>query len=340
MDTIDLRSDTVTLPSPAMREAIASAELGDDVFGEDPTVNRFEADAARHVGAEAALLVPTGTMANLVSLLSHCPRGAEVILGNRSHIFLNEVGGLAVLGGLHPWPLQNQPDGTMRLDEIEAAIRGENIHHPRTGLICLESTHNRCSGAPLSKSFLQEVRALADTHELKVHLDGARIFNAAIALGEDVAGFMQYVHSMSFCLSKGLSAPAGSVVCGSRFFVEEARRNRKLVGGGMRQAGILAAAGLFALEYHVERLKEDHDNARLLAEGIDRIPGLKLEKVERRTNIVYFEVEDADRFEEKVLEKKIKIMRSGPSRFRMVTHFGIEREQIEKTLSIFEDVMR
>jgi threonine aldolase len=340
METIDLRSDTVTLPSPAMREAIFRAELGDDVFNEDPTVNLFEAEAARRVGARAALLVPTGTMANLVSLLSHCPRGSEVILGNRSHIFLNEAGGLAAVGGLHPWPLQNQPDGTMKPDEIEAAIRGENIHHPLTMLICLESTHNRCSGAPLTTAYLREVRDLADEHALRVHLDGARIFNAAVALGEEVSEFMEYVDSMSFCLSKGLAAPAGSVVCGSRAFIEKARRNRKMLGGGMRQAGILAAAGLVALEQQVDRLEEDHDNARLLAEGIDRIQGLNLEQVERRTNIVYFDVTDADGFEEKVLEKGIRIMRSGPSRFRMVTHSGIERSHIEKTLAVFEDAVR
>jgi len=251
MEIIDLRSDTVTLPTPAMREAMYRAQLGDDVFGEDPTVNRLEEMAAGKMGKEAALLVPSGTMANLVCALTHCARGEEAILGDRSHMFINEAGGMSALGGIHPHIIPNQPDGTMRLQSIEDAIRGDNLHYPRTRLICLENTHNRCNGSPLTPEYTGSVVALARHRGLSTHLDGARIFNAAIALGVDVKELTRGVDSVIFCLSKGLAAPVGSMVCGSGAFIAEAQRNRKILGGGMHQAGVIAAAGIVALEQMV-----------------------------------------------------------------------------------------
>ncbi|PIV05099.1 MAG: threonine aldolase, partial [Syntrophobacterales bacterium CG03_land_8_20_14_0_80_58_14] len=254
MALIDLRSDTVTLPTQAMREAIFHADLGDDVFAEDPTINRLEAMMAERLGMEAALLVVSGTMGNITCALAHCARGEEAILGDRSHIFLNEAGGMSALGGIFPHTIPNLPDGTMRLDRIEAAIRSENIHFPRTRLICLENTHNRCYGAALTPDYTAAVVALASRHGIAVHLDGARIFNAAVALGVDVRELTRGIDSVNVCLSKGLAAPVGSVICGSREFIARARRTRKMLGGGMRQAGIIAAAGIVALKEMVERL--------------------------------------------------------------------------------------
>ena len=277
MRIVDLRSDTVTLPSDPMREAMFHAELGDDVFGEDPTVNRLEQMAAERVGKEAALLVVSGTMGNLASILTHCRRGEEAILGDRAHTFIYEAGGISALGGIHPHTVPNQPDGTLRLEDIEAAIRPDNVHFPRTRLICLENTHNRCYGAPLSPEYMAAVGQLARRHNLAIHLDGARIFNAAAALGVDVRELTRHVDSLSFCLSKGLAAPVGSVICASKTFIAEARRARKVLGGGMRQAGVLAAAGIVALDTMIDRLREDHDNAMRLARGIARIDGLSLD---------------------------------------------------------------
>jgi len=345
MKSIDLRSDTVTLPSSEMREAICKAELGDDVFGEDPTINRFEKMAAERVGKEAALFVASGTMGNLVCSLTHCARGEEVILGDKSHMFLNEAGGMSTLGGIHPHTVANQPDGTIRLEDIEGAIRGSNVHFPRTRLICLENTHNSCNGAALPAEYIDSVAALAKRHDLLLHLDGARIFNAAVALEVDVKELTRSVDSVSFCLSKGLSAPVGSVVCGSSVFIAEARRTRKVLGGGMRQAGIIAAAGIVAVEKMVERLKEDHANARRLAEGIDKIEGLSIDLTVVQTNIIYFELVsdkiDVEAFLMRLGEKGIKLLRiGGPRRFRVVTHYGIEAEDIDVTLKALKEVMK
>ena len=344
MRTIDLRSDTVTLPTPAMREAVYNAELGDDVFGEDPTVNRFEQMAAERIGKQASLLVASGTMANLVCILTHCARGEEVILGDRSHTFLYESGGMSALGGIHPHTISNQPDGTMRLEDIEAAIRGPNVHFPRTRLICLENTHNRCYGSALPPEYIDAVAALAKEHGLSVHLDGARIFNAAVALGLDAKELTRSVDSVSFCLSKGLSAPVGSVVCGSSEFIAEARRSRKVLGGGMRQAGIIAAAGITALEEMVDRLAEDHKNARRLAEGIAAIGGLSIDPERVQTDIVYFELAGnrltADELVTELGKKGIKILRVAPSRFRAVTHYGISAEDIDLTVKALGEVMK
>jgi len=343
MDIIDLRSDTVTLPSPTMREAIYTAEVGDDVYGEDPTVNRLEELAAECIGKEAALFVPTGTMGNLVCLLTHCSGGDEIILGDRSHIFLNEAGGMSALGGICPHIIPNQPDGTMRLGDIESAIRGDNIHFPHTRLICLENTHNRCTGAALSPEYTDSVAALARRYGLLVHLDGARIFNASVALGVDVKELTRSVDSMIFCLSKGLSSPVGSIICGSAEFIAEARRKRKVLGGGMRQAGILAAAGIVSLQQMVDRLAGDHENARRLAEGIARIKGLSIDTSAVQTNIVYFDLDtDATTAEELIAQlgdRKIKLLRTGPARFRMVTHYGISSDDIDTAVTMLREVM-
>jgi threonine aldolase len=344
MGTIDLRSDTVTLPSPAMREAVYRAELGDDVFGEDPTTNRLEKMAAERMGKEAALLVASGTMGNLVCTLTHCRRGEEVILGDRSHTFLYEAGGMSTLGGIHPHTLSNQPDGTMRLEDIEGAIRGNNVHFPRTRLICLENTHNRCYGSALTSEYIDSVSALAKEHGLSVHLDGARIFNAAVALGVDVKELTANVDSLSFCLSKGLSAPVGSVVCGSSEFIAEARRARKVLGGGMRQAGVIAAAGITALQEMVDRLAEDHENARRLAEGVAGIGGLSIEPAKVQTNIIYFEL-DEERMTPKELVTElnktgVKLLAVGPRRLRAVTHYGISAEDIDLTVKALGEVMK
>jgi len=344
MGTIDLRSDTVTLPTPAMREAMYRAELGDDVFGEDPTTNRLEEMAAERMGKEAALLVASGTMGNLVCTLTHCRRGEEVILGDRSHTFLYEAGGISALGGIHPHTISNQPDGTLRLEDIEGAIRGDNVHFPRTRLICIENTHNRCNGSALRPEYIDSVAALAKERGLSVHLDGARIFNAAVALGVDVKELTANVDSLSFCLSKGLSAPVGSVVCGSSEFIAEARRARKVLGGGMRQAGVIAAAGITALEEMVDRLAEDHENARRLAEGISRISGLSIELAKVQTNIIYFELDEGRMTPKELVtelnKKEIKLLAVGNRRLRAVTHYGISAEDIDLTVKILSEVMK
>ena len=299
--------------------------------------------AAEHTGKEAAMLVVSGTMGNLVCILTHCRRAEEVILGDRSHTFLYEAGGISALGGIHPHTITNQPDGTMRLEEIEAAIRGDNVHFPRTRLICLENTHNRCSGAALTLEYMKAVAELAKNRGLMVHLDGARVFNAAVALQVDVKELTRYAESVSFCLSKGLSAPVGSVICGSKEFVTEARRNRKILGGGMRQCGIIAAAGITALDEMVDRIADDHANAQRLAQGIAQIPGLSIEPERVQTNIVYFDMASrqikAEELVSQLDNKEIKILLLGPSRFRAVTHYGISAEDIDFTLTTLSEIM-
>jgi len=344
MKIIDLRSDTVTLPTPAMRVAISQAEVGDDVFEEDPTVIQLERLAAERTGKEAAMLVSSGTMGNLVSTLTHCARGEEVILGDRSHIFLNEAGGMSALGGIHAHTVANQTDGTIQIEAIESAVRGNNIHFPRTRLICIENTHNRCNGLALTPQYCDSVGELAAQHGLQLHIDGARIFNAAVALGVDVKELTRSADSLSFCLSKGLSAPVGSLVCGTCEFIAEARRTRKILGGGMRQAGILAAAGITALDQMVDRLAEDHSNARLLAEGISRIKGLHIDWYKFQTNIIYFKLA-SDRITGEQLiiqlnEKGVKAFQTGPGIFRMVTHHGIDGKDIDTALSVIQDAMK
>jgi len=344
MRIVDLRSDTVTLPSPAMREAIYRAELGDDVYGEDPTVNRLQEMAAERMGKEAALLVVSGTMGNLVSLLTHCGRGDEIIMGDKAHTFLYEAGGVSALGGIHVHTVPNTPDGGMDLAEVEAAIRPpNNIHFPRTKVICLENTHNRCGGAAVPLEHMAAVRAIADRHHLAVHLDGARIFNAAIALGVPASAIAQYADSVQFCLSKGLAAPVGSLICGSKAFIDEARRTRKIVGGGMRQAGIIAAAGIVALEQMVDRLAEDHANAKRLAEGLANIPGIVVDPASVQTNIVMFGLKNPRlslaELSARFAAEGVKINPMTATQFRAVTHYGIEREDIEVALEVIRRVM-
>jgi threonine aldolase len=339
MNIIDLRSDTVTLPTPQMLEAMRTAELGDDVFCEDPTVNKLEEIAARRMGKEAALFVPSGTMANLVSVLVHCSRGQEVILGDLSHIFLNEAGGISSVGGIHPHTIPNLPDGTMRPQDIKNAIRGDNVHFPRTSLICLENTHNRCSGSPLTPEYMAVVGELARESGLSVHLDGARIFNAAIALGVDVRDLTKNVESVSFCLSKGLCAPVGSLVCGTKEFISESRRNRKLLGGGMRQVGVIAAAGIVALDSMADRLKEDHENAQRLVDGLNDVSFIEVdESVDIRTNILYVDLVGGtigpNKFLQRLVNKGLKVHQTGRSRFRMVTHHGISSKNIDDVIEI------
>ncbi len=341
---IDLRSDTLTQPTPAMRQAMAQAEVGDDVFGEDPTVNRLEAMAAERVGKEAALFVPTGTMANLVALLTHCQRGDEVILGDQSHTFIYEQGGAAALGGIHPRPLANLPNGTIDPQAIASAVRADDVHFPTSRLVCLENTHNRCGGAVLTADYMREVRTVADRFGLAVHLDGARIFNAAVALGVPAAALAADADSVSFCFSKGLAAPVGSVLCGPADFIRRARRARKVVGGGMRQAGVLAATAIVALETMVDRLAEDHANARRLAEGLAQIPGIVIDPGQVQTSIVIFAL-DTPRLQPAELvaclaEQGIRILAIGGRRLRAVTHYHISAADIEQAIGAFRLVLR
>lgn len=343
MRIIDFRSDTLTRPTPAMRQAMAHAEVGDDVFGEDPTVNRLEEMAAECLGKEAALFVPSGTMANLICQLTHCNRGDEMILGDQSHIFFYEQGGSAALGGIHPRTIPNQPDGTLAIDDINAAIRSDDIHFPRTRLIVLENTHNRCNGTPLASDYLCSVGKLARDSGLTVHVDGARIFNAAVALGVEVRELAHPADSVSFCLSKGLGAPAGSLVCGTRDFVDKARRARKILGGGMRQSGILAAAGIISLTEMTDRLADDHANARKLAEGLSEIDGLSIDPEGVKTNILFFEITrdhlTAQAFAKQLDDEGIRTLQLGPKQLRAVTHYHLTSDDIEYALRIFRNIL-
>lgn len=344
MTLIDLRSDTVTKPTPEMRAAMAAAEVGDDVFGEDPTINRLQEMAAARMGKEAGLFVPSGTMGNLAAVLAHCGRGDEVILGNLGHTFLFEGGGIAALGGVHPYPLQTQPDGTLRLEDIHAAYRSDDPHYPISRLVTLENTHNRCGGVPLSVDYMEQVKQVAQTYGLKIHVDGARIFNAAAALGVTAKQLVDAADSVTFCLSKALCAPVGSVLCGTREFIYRARRIRKQLGGGMRQAGVLAAAGIVALEQMVDRLPEDHLRAQALARGLARIPGLKLEHEIPPTNMVFVTLDEAvpataAEVAQRLREYQVKVGAVGPRRFRLVTHFWIDDEAVERAIGAFGQVL-
>lgn len=343
MSIIDLRSDTVTQPTDAMRQAMAIAPVGDDVFGEDPTIERLQTLAASRLGKDAALYVASGTMANLLCQMAHCRPGDEMIVGDQAHIYYYEQGGSAAVAGIHPRALVNQPDGQIPIKAIQAAIRPDNIHFPRTRLIALENTHNRCSGMPLPLDYLQSIRALADTHQLKIHVDGARIFNAAAALGVPPREMAASADSLSFCLSKGLAAPVGSMICGDTQFVETARRLRKRIGGGMRQAGVIAAAGIVSLEEMVERLVEDHTHARQLAEGLDAVADLTVDLDKVVTNIAFFEIlrpgMDADRFCEILKKEGILMLPVDDRRIRAVTHYHIETAHIEQTLNAVQKVL-
>ena len=343
MRTIDLRSDTVTHPTPEMRRAMAEAEVGDDVFGEDPTVNKLEATAAERLGKEAAVFVASGTMANLVSVLTHCQRGDEVIVGSEAHIFHNEVGGVSALGGVHVRMVRNDSRGMMDPEEVEAAVRAPgNIHFPRTALVCLENTHNRCGGGVLDSEDTGALAEVAHRNGAAVHIDGARIFNAAVYLGVYAAELARPADTVTFCLSKGLSCPVGSLVCGSKEAIAHVRKNRKVVGGGMRQAGIIAAAGLVALDTMVDRLAEDHANAGTLALGLVGLPGILLDPQGVQTNIVIFDVTEhpVQEFIQALRAKGVLVSQPGGRRVRMVTHYGIGADDVEEALNVVETVAR
>lgn len=344
MDYIDLRSDTVTKPTPEMREAMAEAEVGDDVYGDDPTVNRLQEMAAEMLGKEAALFVPSGTMGNLLAMLVHCQRGDEVILGNQSHIYLNEAGGMAALGGIQPCPVPNQSDGTLALEDILASIRTQDVHHPITRLVCLENTQNICGGVPLTASYTRQVGEIVHQHHLHLHIDGARIFNAAVAQNVPVDELVAPAHSVMFCLSKGLAAPVGSMLVGSQSFIARARHLRKMLGGGMRQVGVLAAAGIISLQRLVHKLVDDHVRAKKLADGLRQVQGLVVDKDSPYTNMVYLNlaanvVLDSRQVSERMEKLGLLVDAENARRFRLVTHYWIDDAAVERTIMAFREVL-
>jgi threonine aldolase len=344
MEYIDLRSDTVTKPTPEMREAMAEAEVGDDVYRDDPTVNRLEELAADKLGKDAALFVPSGTMGNLIALLVHCQRADEVIVGNLSHIYLNEAGGMSALGGIQPCPIQNQPDGTLALDDILASIRTEDVHHPRTRLVCIENTQNICGGVPLTAEYTRQVGDLAHRHDLSLHIDGARIFNSATAQNVAVKELVAPADSVMFCLSKGLAAPIGSMLVGNQKFIGRARHIRKMLGGGMRQVGVIAAAGLISLERMTKRLTEDHTRAKKLAEGLRQIQGLLVDANSPYTNMVYLNLAedvsvDAHQITQRMKDIGVLVDPENSRRFRLVTHYLIDDQAVEKTIFAFQQTL-
>ncbi len=344
MNYTDLRSDTVTKPTPEMREAMAEAEVGDDVYMDDPTVNALQAKAASMLGKEDSLFVPSGTMGNLLALLVHCQRGDEAIVGEKSHIYMNEAGGMAALGGIHPHPVKNQADGTLALEDIRASIQFEDVHHTISRLICIENTQNVCGGIPLTAEYTAQVGKLAKENNLFFHIDGARIFNAAAALNVDVKDLTAPADSVMFCLSKGLVAPVGSMLVGTKKFINRARHLRKMLGGGMRQAGVLAAAGLISLEKMTGRLGQDHARAKNLFEGLKQVQGLKLE-ASPASNMIYFDLADRITLTENQIIEEMKkydvlVDWAGPRRFRLVTHYWVDDAGVEKAIKGFAEVLK
>ena len=345
MKIVDLRSDTITQPTPEMRSVMAAAEVGDDVYGEDPTVNRLQEMAAERMGKEAGLFVPSGTMGNLIAVLAHCNRGDEAIMGTLGHTFLFEAGGISALGGVFAYTIPNQVDGTLKLEDIRAAFRADDIHQPVSKLVILENTQNRCGGTVLSVDYTRQVSDLVHQRGMFLHLDGARIFNAAVALGIPARELVEPADSVTFCLSKGLCAPVGSVLCGSRQFIRKALRMRKMLGGGMRQAGILAAAGIYSLEHMVDRLAEDHQRARNLAAGLGNIDVVVVENQVPPSNMVFIHLDDAVKagtpeIIEKLKEFGIRVSPIGSKRFRMVTHYWIDDESVDRTIQAFGQVAK
>ncbi len=339
MRIVDLRSDTVTQPSPEMRRAMYDAELGDDVYGEDPTLNALEAKAAERLGKEAAVFVASGTMGNLVSVLAHAQRGDEIILGHKAHIFRSEAGGASALGGVSFHTVPNDERGMLNPQDVRDAIRPNDPHMPRTAAVCLENTQNACGGAPLTQDDMQAIAAVAREGGVALHVDGARIFNAAVALEAPVSELAKDADSVTFCLSKGLSCPIGSVIVGDADYIKEARRWRKMVGGGMRQVGVIAAAGLVALDSMVDRLAEDHANARKLAEGLAQIPGVAIDPESLPTNLVFFDVEreDRDEIHRQLVQRGVK-GGGGAKRWRYATHYGITESDIDYALEQAREV--
>ena len=321
-----------------MREAIARAELGDDVYGEDPTVNRLEQMAAALMGKEASVLVPSGTMGNLAAILTHCPRGAKAVVGDQSHTHLYEAGGASAVGGVVLTAVRNTEDGGLDLEDLERELSAPPDEHiAQAGLVVLENTHNRCGGSPVALSHMAEVSELARRRSLPVHLDGARIFNAALALETTAHEIASHADTVSFCLSKGLACPVGSLLCGSRDFIRRARRARKLLGGGMRQAGVFAAAGIVALDTMIDRLAEDHQNARALAQGFALVAGINVRPAKRRTNMVVFEMDGeaagARKFQAAMKEQGVLISARDATSFRAVTHYGISRAAVDRAVA-------
>lgn len=334
MKVVDLRSDTVTRPTAAMREAMARAEVGDDVFGDDPTVNALQERIASMLGKEAALFVPSGTQSNLVAVMSHCGRGDEYIVGQMAHTYRWEAGGAAVLGSVQPQPLEHQPDGTLALGDIEAAIKPDDAHFARTRLLCLENT---LGGKVMSLAYMAQATALARQKGLASHLDGARLFNAATGLGVPARDIAQHFNTVSVCFSKGLGAPAGSALCGSKVLIRSAHRWRKMLGGGMRQAGVLAAAALHALDHHVARLGDDHVLAQRLARGLSGLPGLVVEPPQ--TNMVFVDVQ-GDRAAGLMAHLKLHgVLATGLYRLRFVTHLDVDEQGVDHAIAVIRDYL-
>jgi threonine aldolase len=342
IEYIDLRSDTVTIPTEEMLEAIKHTKLGDDVYGEDPTVNQLQEMAAEKMGKEAALLVPSGTQANLISLMSNCNRGEQVLLESESHIYYYEVGGLSSIAGLFPWPIKTNT-GCFDPNELEEAMRPKNIHFPDLTLVCIENTHNRHGGTIITPNKIKAISNVTHANSLRLYMDGARIFNAAISLRVDPKEFTEHVDNLMFCLSKGLSCPVGSLIVGNREFIEKAKKIRKLLGGGMRQAGIIAAPGIIALEKMISRIKIDHEHARLLAEMLSKINGVQIDPKKIQTNIVTFNLNSPtnnnNEFIKKLKENGVLALTQGKNKIRLVTHMGIEKDHIEKTVCIIERIL-
>lgn len=341
---IDFRSDTVTHPTEAMRKAMATAEVGDDVYQDDPTIIELEELAAQMTGKEAGLFVPSGTMGNLVAILVHCNRGDEAIMGSLGHTFLHEVGGISALGGVFAHVIQNNPDGTLSIEEIRKESRGNDIHEPRTRLVIIENTQNQCGGVPIGVEYMQAMRECVREMDMHLHLDGARIFNAATALNMDVKKLISPADSVMFCLSKGLCAPVGSMICGSMEFIQTARKIRKQVGGGMRQAGILAAAGKIALSEMTKRLGEDHEKAKKIAKSLCEIPDFVLNKGEPLTNMVFTTLAENFRktpgqIQSELKDKGILVGLSGPREFRFVTHYWIENADIVFLIETIKEII-
>ena len=339
MDVIDFRSDTATLPSPEMREAMATAELGDDVSGEDPTANLLEKMAAELLGKEDALFVSSGTMGNLVAALSQCRSGDEIIIGHNSHIYVAEAGGISTLGGISYKPVRVDERGMIDPLEIEDAIHPDDMHYAPTSMVAIENTNNPSGGTVLTPEDTEAIANVTQSRGISLHIDGARIFNAAVYLETPVKELVKHADTVSFCLSKGLACPAGSMLCGSAEIIEEARRWRKMLGGGMRQVGVLAAAGVVALDTMIGRLAEDHSNARKLALGLKDVPGISIEPDRLPTNLVFFgvDVRDQDEVVRKLERCGIKIGDRGPV-WRLVTHYGISGDDIDHTLHVFREV--
>lgn len=340
MKFIDLRSDTVTMPTDDMRQAMAAAEVGDDVYGDDPTINKLEKLAAESVGKEAAIFVPSGTFGNQLALFTHSKRGQEVVIGRDNHIVVHEVGASAVIAGVQLRTLKTH-NGAMNPKDVEKAIRVEDIHEPETGLICVEEAHG--CGAVVPLETLKEIKQIAEKHSLPVHMDGARIFNAAVSLGVDVKEVASCCDTVMFCLSKGLAAPAGSMLAGSKKFIDRARKNRKLMGGGMRQVGILAAAGIIALEKMPLRLEEDHKNARYMAQRLSEISGVEVIKDRLDIDMVFFKMGE-DVIEENILieklyEKNIKVSGAEDGEYRFVSHIGVTKEDIDYVINSMKELL-